>query len=152
MLSDELVTFLEEGLDVQLATRDDALRPSGVRVSAVRVEPGGEHVEAFIPKVGAAATLANLRSNGQAAMMCSRASDSRTYQLKGLLVSTRAAAAAERAFVSAQWRKFQEDIGQIGFPLVATATWKTWPSVVIRLRVTSVFVQTPGPGAGAALS
>ena len=149
MLTNELMAFLKGGLDLQLATRDDAFRPSGVRVTAIAVDHDGQHLDLFIPKVGAEVTLANLRSNGQAALLCGHASDNITYQLKGAFVSTRAAAARDRAFVEAQWIKFQDDLQRIGFPATATATWTTWPSVKVRIRLTAVFLQTPGPGAGA---
>lgn len=149
MLTNELMAFLEGGLDLQLATRDDTLRPAGVRVTAIKVDHGGQHVDLFIPKAGAELTLANLRSNGQAALLCARASDNGAYQLKGTFVSTRAASASDRSFVEAQWVKFQDDLQRIGFPVAATATWTTWPSVKVRVRVTAVFLQTPGPGAGA---
>jgi hypothetical protein len=39
----------------------------------------------------------------------------------------------------------------IGLPGKATATWNLWPSVAVRIKVTALFSQTPGPEAGAVL-
>lgn len=152
MLTSDVQAFLREGLDVQLATRDAHLQPHGVQISALRVAEDGAHVEVFAPKVGAAAALANLDANGRAALMCSRASDNRTLQLKGSFVSHRPATRSERGFVTDQRAKFEDDLTRIGLPLGLLASWPVWPSVVIRIRVEQVFEQTPGPGAGAAIA
>lgn len=152
MLSDELRAFLRDGLDVQLATRDAGLKPHGTRICALRVDADGTHVEVFAPKAGVGTVLDNLRANGRVALMCSRASDSRTLQLKGSYVSHRPAKPSERAFVAAQWALFEQDLTRLGLPTGILATWTMWPSVVVRVRVEQVYEQTPGPGAGAAIA
>ena len=57
----------------------------------------------------------------------------------------------ERPSVDRQWEAFLADLARIGFPALATDGWATWPAMAIRLRVTALFSQTPGPGAGAPL-
>ncbi len=37
-------------------------------------------------------------------------------------------------------------------PGESTRVWRVWPAIAVRLRVTAVFDQTPGPQAGAALA
>jgi hypothetical protein len=51
-----------------------------------------------------------------------------------------------------QWEGFLRGVEAIGIPRAAFERWVTWPAVAIRLRVTSLFDQTPGPQAGAPLA
>jgi hypothetical protein len=151
MIDRELAAFLQEGIAIQIGTRNAALEPNGARVVAVKVEDDGGHVVAYVPKITAAQVLPDLEANGQAALVFARPPDERACQVKGLFASARAARASERAFVEGQWDRWVQRLGTIGFPPVAFENWDTWPCVAIRVRVTALFNQTPGPGAGAAL-
>ena len=106
---------------------------------------------AYVPKAAAPQVVPDLESNRQAALVFARPPDERACQVKGVFVEARAARASERPFVSEQWGRWVHRLGSIGFPPAATENWQTWPCVAIRLRVTALFNQTPGPGAGAAL-
>jgi hypothetical protein len=105
-----------------------------------------------VPDIGAAAVLADLADNAQAAVVFARPMDDRACQVKGTYVSHRPATADEHPLVSAQWNGFMQQLELIGTPGESTRTWMTWPCVAIRLRVTALFNQTPGPDAGARLS
>ena len=72
--------------------------------------------------------------------------------MKGVFVSAAQAAAEDQPVVLAQWHGFLRQLEIIGTPGESTRTWITWPCVAIRLRVTALYSQTPGPDAGAALS
>jgi hypothetical protein len=50
-----------------------------------------------------------------------------------------------------QWRRWLERLTMIGLPLSTLERWEVWPCVAVRLRVTALFNQTPGPNAGAVL-
>jgi len=145
----ELAEFLQSGLATHLATRDETLAPWGARVTAIQVEPNREHVVAFVPQVSAAHIVADLENNGQAAVGFVRPADERACQLKGVFVESRPAAPGEHAFVMAQWERCLEGLEVVGYPRVATDGWTMWPCVAVRIRVTALFSQTPGPGAGA---
>jgi hypothetical protein len=93
MIDVELAAFLQEGIAIQLGTRNERLEPNGVRVVAVAVEAGGRHLVAYVPEAAVSHVLPDLESNGQAALVFA----------------------------------------------------------AIRLRVTAIFNQTPGPNAGAPL-
>jgi hypothetical protein len=151
MLDKELAAFLEQGLAIQMATRDESLRPNGARVSALRVEDEGESVVAYVPTVAAGPLLDDLHANGQAAIVCVWPPDERGCQVKGLYVDWRDATPDEQAFVAAQWERFRDSLELVGLPRIASESWIIWPSVAIRVRIRQVFDQTPGPGAGAAL-
>ena len=149
MIAPELAAFLEGGVSIYIATRNRDLDPGGARVAAVKVDPDGGHITAYIPKAAAGAVVADLRANRQLALGFARPSDDRACQIKGEFVQARAAARREQRFVAGQWRAFVAELEQIGIPGKVTEGWKTWPATAIRVRVTALFTQTPGPGAGA---
>ena len=151
MIDKELAAFLQEGIAIQIGTRNATLEPNGARVVAVKVEDDGSHLVAYVPKVTAPQVLPDLEANGQAALVFARPPDERACQVKGLFAGVRPARASERAFVESQWDRWVQRLGTIGFPPVAFENWDTWPCLAIRVRVTALFNQTPGPGAGAAL-
>ena len=152
MIGEELAAFLQEGIAIQIGTRNDRLEPNGTRVVALKVEDDGRHVVAYVPKLGAPYVLPDLEANGQAALVFARPPDERACQVKGVFTGARPARPSERAFISDQWNRWMERLGSIGFPPAAAENWQTWPCVAIRLRVTALFNQTPGLNAGAALS
>src|SRR5688572_3166708 len=151
MIDAELASFLQEGIGIQLGTRNARLEPSGVRVVAVTIERDGTHVVAYVPDVAVGQVLPDLESNGQAALVFARPPDERACQLKGIFAGARAATADERAFVQAQWDRWLDRLTTIGFSRPTFEHWPTWPCVAIRVRVNAIFNQTPGPGAGAPL-
>ena len=152
MIDQQLAQFLQEGLGIHLGTRNDRLEPNGARAVAIKVEDNGAHVVIYISKVGAARLLPDLQSNGQAAVTFARPVDERACQVKGTFVSCRAAKAAEKPFVMQQWEGFLQNLERIGIPRQGTENWVTWPALAVRLRVTALFDQTPGRGAGASLA
>jgi hypothetical protein len=147
----ELAAFLEEGIAIQLGTRNDRLEPNGARVMAVRVDDGGTHLVAYVTKPAAAHVLPDLRANGQAAIVFARPPDERACQVKGVFTGARAATAREKTFVLDQADRWLARLESIGCPRAMWTNWETWPCVAIRVRVTALFNQTPGPGAGAPL-
>ena len=152
MIDTELAGFLREGLSIHLATRDARLQPSGARAAAIQVDADGRHVVVFVPDRAAARILPDLESNAQAAVSYARASDDRAGQLKGVVTDIRAAAPAEQPLVATQWQAFMRELELVGIPRDFALGWATWPAVAIRIRVTSVFEQTPGPKAGTPIS
>jgi hypothetical protein len=153
MLDKSLTEFLEQGLAIHIGTRNAALRPNGCRVTAVRVEEQGRHLVVYLPKAATAAVLDDLQANGQAAVSLARPTDDRAVQVKGEFISARDADPSEEAFVLGQWQALLHELDVIGLAaLTSTSPWLMWPCVAVRIRVTAVFSQTPGPEAGAVLS
>src|SRR5690349_19558841 len=99
MIDLELAAFLQEGIAIQLGTRNDRLEPNGVRVVAVAVEADGRHLVAYVPAEAAPQVLPDLESNGQAAVVFARPPDERACQVKGTFTGSRRASDAERASV-----------------------------------------------------
>ena len=84
--------------------------------------------------------------------MFARPEDDRACQVKGTFVSARPAADDEEALVRGQFEGFLRQLEFIGRPGESTRVWRVWPAIAVRLRVTAVFDQTPGPKAGAVLA
>ena len=152
MLDKNLTEFLEQGVAIHIGTRNARLEPNGARVTAVRVEDEGRCLVAYIPKAATKSVLDDLQANGRAALSFARPADDRAVQVKGEFVSLRDAGADEESFVVAQWQGFLKQLDLIGLPGAGTATWTMWPCVAVRIRVTALFSQTPGPDAGAVLT
>jgi hypothetical protein len=153
MLDKSLTEFLESGLAIHIGTRNQRMEPNGCRVTAVRVEDQGTHLIAYLPKAATPLVLEDLQSNGQAAISVARPADDRAVQVKGVFVSIRDAEADEQEFVLAQWQGIVNQLDMIGFNAsTTTLSWSVWPCVAVKLRVTNVFSQTPGPDAGAVLA
>ena len=152
MIKPELAAFLQEGVGIHLGTRDGDLRPNGARALAVRVDQDGAHLNVYLSSVAAGRVLGDLESNGQAAVDFGRPTDDRACQVKGLFVRSWTATDGERPLIDVQWRGFGDKLEGIGIPRAAYGNWTTWPAVAIRLKVTALFEQTPGPQAGVPLA
>jgi hypothetical protein len=151
MIDKELAAFLEEGIGIQIGTRSATLDPNGARVVAVRIEEEGTHIVAFVPERAAAYVLPDLEDNGQAALVFARPPDERSCQVKGVFAGMGTTGEADERFARDQWGRWLHRLTFIGLPLTTLEGWDTWPCVAIRLRVTALFNQTPGPNAGARL-
>ena len=151
MIDRALADFLEGGVSIHIGARDARLQPSGARAAAVTVEPDGRHILVYVPDLGASRILADLEATGQAAVSFGRPADDCARQVKGIVTAIRPASPDERPIITAQWGGFLRQLETIGIPRDITLGWATWPAVVVRLRVTAVFEQTPGPLAGTPL-
>jgi hypothetical protein len=147
-ISDELAAFLESGLAIVAATRDAELQPNCAPAWAVRVHADRVHLTAFLYKTAAQEMLRNLESHPEIALDFDRPTSHRACQVKGIYLSARSAKAAERPTVEQQAEAFAADLDDIGVPRALTAGWEIWPCTALKLRVTELYEQTPGPGAG----
>jgi len=152
MIDEQLASFVEEGIFIALATRNAALEPNGARVIAARVDTGGTHLVLFLTTIAARGVLPDLESTGQAAVCFARPPDERACQIKGEFAGAREASEDERAMVQGQWDRWLDRLTTIGFSRATYEHWPSWPCVALRVRVTAIFNQTPGPGAGAPLA
>jgi hypothetical protein len=148
MVDRELAAFLQEGIGIHIGTCNDRLEPNGARALAVAVADDGLHLDVFLAEGAARRVLPDLDVNGRAAVSFGRPVDDRACQVKGDLVNVRAAEPHEREPISVQFEAFLRKLEQIGIPSANAVRWPRWPAIAIRLKVTAVFEQTPGPGAG----
>lgn len=150
-ISPELAEFLQSGVSILVGTRDPRLFPECMRAVGARVERGRREVTIFAPAATSAATIANLEENGRVAICFSRIEDHRSIQLKGRVVAIAPASDADRCVVE-RWRgEFVRNLAFVGLPPRLSLRLNSWPCRAVRLRVESIYLQTPGPGAGAPL-
>jgi hypothetical protein len=148
LITEELAEFIESGVSIQLGTRDARLVPDCVRLVGARVERGGGEVTVFLPRGTGAKSLANLKDNGRIAVCFSRPADHRSIQLKGRAVSLEDALPADRPIVDRYRAALADVLSVLGVPPRTLLRIGHWPCTAARFQVESVFVQTPGPGAG----
>jgi hypothetical protein len=152
MIDQQLAAFLHDGVGIHIGTRNQELEPNGARAIAARVEADGVHLLIFISDVAARRVMPDLQANGLAAVVFARPRDERACQVKGTFVSSRPITDVERTAARAQWLAFMDALEYIGIPAAAAATWVTEPDLTIRMKVTAIFEQTPGPQAGQAIA
>jgi hypothetical protein len=151
MIDRALAGFLEGPVGIHVGTRNERLEPNGARALALAVEADGARVVVYLARVAAERLLPDLRANGQAAVSVARPVDERACQVKGVLVEARDATEEERPRVLAQWEAFRANLEEVGIGRGGYAAYPTWPCVALRLRVSALFEQTPGPRTGGAL-
>jgi hypothetical protein len=149
-LPPELFALIEGPSILHLATRNAALEPTITLAFGIRLAAGGpaNELSVFVPTVLAAATLANLRDNGQMAVTLVSPPDSRSAQLKGLWLGERRTDETDRAHLERHDEELTQVMGLVGVPRSTWRRLRWWPAVALRMEVRDVFVQTPGPAAG----
>jgi hypothetical protein len=148
VISDELAGFLQSGLSINVATRDDELQAEGAVAWAVQIHDNRSRMTVFLPDNSARPLLRNLKAHPEIALLFDKPTSHRACQVKGRFISSRRAKAADRAEVERQLGGLSEDLEAIGIPRAMTAEWRIWPCIAIELQATHFFEQTPGPGAG----
>ena len=151
MIDAQLAAFLEEGIFIDLATRNERLEPHGARGVAAAVDEDGTRLVVFLTTAAADVLRPDLESNGQVAISFARPPDERACQIKGRFVGARPANDAEKPAVQRQCEGRQARVASIGFERAIYEHWPWWPCVAIRVHVEAIFNQTPGPGTGAPL-
>jgi hypothetical protein len=73
-------------------------------------------------------------------------------QVKGRVLGVHDATAGELAAVERYLAMLADELGVVGVPPTIVLQMAHSPSHAVRLRVEAVFVQTPGPNAGAPLA
>lgn len=150
MIPDRVVEIVDGPAVIQVATRDATLRPAHALAVGAFVHDDRATVTVFVAERRAAQTLANLADNGRIAVACGLVSHE-AYQLKGTYLASRPTTddevrrqeAYRAAILAAMRQVYPEAIAE---PLTQRLPYR--PGVAITFRVDSVFLQTPGPGAG----
>jgi hypothetical protein len=154
MIPGKIVRFLEHHANQGLAgTRDSNLVPCGYRVSAWRLGPDGRTLTALIPEPLSDRLIESLLDNGQFAMTVEEHPTHETYQLKGRYLRHRPVEAGDLELVTELRERFARtirwDIPE-GLSIAYILSIAVPPPVLaVDVDVHEVYVQTPGPGAGA---
>ena len=144
----KLAPLLEGLVAVHVATRDAALVPDEVMAAAALLEPDGRSLTVYLPDATSATALANLRENGQIAVVLSQPLTHRTVQLKGRVETIRPAGEDEREAVERFAAAFDAEVAAIGLPPAALRRRNRWPCAAATFAEREAYEQTPGPRAG----
>jgi hypothetical protein len=137
-----------------VGSRDAALRPAHTCAVGAIVDDDRRTVTFFVPESRSARLLSDLRDNGRVAFSFGWVSHE-AYQLKGTYLSSRPTTSEDIALQDAYRMKllaafrhvYSEEMAR---PYTLGVAYQ--PGVAVTFRVEEVFVQTPGPGAGARMA
>ncbi len=147
----DIAEFLKVGLGVLVATRSEQLVPNCVAGAAL-ILTGPEQAVVFLPEYEAAPAIANVSANGAIAAVIEQPTTHRGIQLKGRATVVRDTTPGEAEAVAAFVGRTLEEYAMIGLAPAVIARLVFTPCKAVEFTFTSVFEQTPGPGAGRAVT
>jgi general stress protein 26 len=150
-LSPDLLAMMARGVSVNVATRDERLRPSAMRAMASHVDVAAGTVTVYLARRQAAQMLRDIAANGRIAVMFSEPATHRTVQLKAAAATCRDATGDDRATLDRYLAAMEEEIERVGYPPRLTRAMlacRLDDLVAITFAPAQVFEQTPGPQAG----
>ena len=155
LIGPEQAALIARRVSVIVGSRDAAQRPHVMRAVGRRVSDDLRQVTVFLPAAQSRAMLADLRANGQIAVVFSEPSTNRTVQLKGGDARITPLAADDPPHIERYLRDFADEIGQLGFTQDVADTLvvrRMDELVAVHFTPLAAFEQTPGPNAGRALN
>jgi len=155
MIPGKILRFLEQYANVAFAgTRDRDLVPYGHRVSGWRVGADGRTLTALIPEQFTDRLIESLEDNGEFALTVEEFPSHETYQFKGRYLRHRVVQHEDVETVGRIRRRFVKSVRPI-FSDGPEDLWNAFildPCLAVEFEVLEIYLQTPGPGAGARLA
>ncbi len=153
-LPEDIAAFIQSGISMTLASRDDRYVPSIAKGVGCRVNATRDEVTMLVFANAAGQLLHDVARCRQIAAVFSQPSTNRTLQIKGRDVGAAPASPADVALTRRYIALFAEELRPLGWQAdyVHHVFWRD-PVDLVALQFTpeGAFQQTPGPGAGAAL-
>ena len=148
----KIARFLEQRANVAFAgTRNRDLVPFGHRISGWRIGADGRTLTAFVAEPFTAGLVESLQENGQLALTVEDFPAHETYQFKGRYLRHRPVHREDLDIVDRIRERFMKNMRTV-FPVVPegiVGAFISKPALAVEFEVSEIFVQTPGPGAGA---
>ena len=147
----KIVRFLEQANLAFAGTRNRDLVPFGHRVSGWCIGADGRTLTALTPEPFTAGLVESLQENGELALTVEDFPTHETYQFKGRYVSHRPAHHEDSAIVDRIRERFMKSMRAV-FPVLPegmSGAFISKPLLAVEFEVLEIYVQTPGPGAGA---
>jgi hypothetical protein len=149
VLTPEHVEFVESGVAVGVATRDESMRPAFTRAWGPRVSADRRSLTLCVSASEGSATRANLEGNGAVALGFCPPTIAKAVQLKGAAIVLGEPSAQDLEHVERHVGAFLAECGRIGVPPeVANRMFVDSTLLSIRVSIDEGFDQTPGPTAG----
>ena len=149
-----IARFLEEQANVGFAgTRNRDLVPFGHRVSGWCIGADGRTLTAFVAEPSTAGLVDSLQENGELALTVENFPSHETYQFKGRYVRHRPLGQDEFDIVDRIRGRFMKNMKTVypAMPEGILGAFISKPALAVEFEVFEIYVQTPGPGAGARL-
>ncbi len=149
MIEQRLVDFVHAAAVMTVGTRDARLHPVGGYLMGARMDGALDQLTVYLPEAMGAATAAAARESRVAAVTMGNPETHETYQFKGEVLEVRPVSPDEEAVMGIFGHKMGGALAQLGLPV---QNWKLpppLPALAIVIRVKDMYLQSPGPGAGA---
>ena len=149
-----ILRFLEHHANIGFAgTRSRELVPYGHRVSGWFVNTGGHSVTALIAERFAPNLVESLQDNGELALTVEEFPSHETYQFKGRYLRHRSVQGEDIEVVDRIRARFLKNLRRVyqDAPEHLLNAYIHAPGLAVEFEVREIFLQTPGPGAGARL-
>jgi hypothetical protein len=149
VLDPALVEFIQGGVAVGVATRDDDLRPEFARGWGPEVSADGRSLRLCTTAPEGSRMRTNLERNGAVAVGFSPPTIARAVQVKGVAATVGEPETADLERVERHVRSFVAEAGRIGAPAeLSERMFVRSGLVAVDFLIDEVFDQTPGPTAG----
>lgn len=153
MIEDEIAAFIVGDVMTIAASRDDAMQPSIARLVGTRRLAGTGLLDGFVSSRQWPRFCDNLAISGPLAITFVRPADYLTYQVKARITESGPASAEDVGFARGYIARMSRALQALGVTPHQCAAWFCDGDVVrIRYSPFAVFLQTPGPAAGTALT
>ena len=149
VLDQEAVAFIQSGVAVGVASRDDDLKPEFARGWGPEVSADGRSLRLCITAPEGSPMRANLERNGALAVGFSPPTIARAVQVKGVATRVSEPEAADLERVERHLCSFVAETEQIGASAELSRRMLVRTGLVaVQFSIDEVFDQTPGPTAG----
>jgi hypothetical protein len=153
MIPAKIVHFLDRANVGHIGTRDRHLVPHGHTMCGWALAPDGQTLTIMVPEGGREHLIESLEDNGQVAITIEEYPAHEAYQFKGQYVRHRPATQEDAEIAKHIRDNFMTAVlpiaGQVA--VHALRSFVQSPVLAVDVDVREVYVQTPGPGAGARL-
>ena len=149
VLTPELVEFVQSGVAVGVATRDESMQPALARAWGPHLAADRRSLTVCVSAAEGSATRANLDRNGAVAIGFCPPTIAKSVQLKGVAAVLGEPGPNDLERVERHVRAFTVECDRIGVPPeVSSRMFEGSALVLISVSIDEGFDQTPGPTAG----
>ena len=151
LLSRENLAFIQQGVSINVASRDVRMVPSLARAMGCRLSDDGSALRVSLARPHARELIRDVERSSALAVVFSQPSTHKSLQIKGSDARICSPEEADWTRHSDNSAAFAAEIGQLGFSLAfSQCLFAAEPGdlVIIEFTPSQVFEQTPGPHAG----
>lgn len=155
LLSPELIAMMDKGVSVNVSSCSLELRPSIMRAVGSVLTAGCQTVTVYVSRSQSRQLIQDIATTGRIAVVFSEPATHRTVQLKARAARIRCAEPPDEAALARYLASMEQEVGRVGYGPAFTQAMlanRLEDVVAISFEPLQAFDQTPGPGAGTALS